>query len=70
VKWPFKTCVSATGLIAGPPVSLLLAAFSRTTQHSTLAVPCVLSNAPAECEVVHMNGCQENGRTCIRDVHG
>ncbi len=54
------------GLIAWPPV-LLRAAFLRTAhlKNFTLdtALPWVLSNTPAKCEVDWMNGCRDNRRT-------
>ncbi len=54
------------GLIAWP-LALLLAAFSKTTHPNSFtletALPWVLSNTPAKCEVDWMNECRDNGRT-------
>ncbi len=54
------------GPITRPPV-LLLAAFSRTAHPNNFtlntALPWVLSNTPATCEVDRMNGCPDNRRT-------
>ncbi len=52
--------------IAWPPV-LLLPAFSKTAHPNNFrldtALPWVLSNTPAKCEVDRMNGCPDNQRT-------
>ncbi len=57
---PVQNHFVRNGPIAWPPV-LLLAAFSRTAHPNNFtldtALPWVLSNTPAKCEVDQMNGC-------------
>ncbi len=63
---PVQNVPVQNGPIAWPQV-LLLAAFSRTAHPSNFivntALPLVLSNTPAKCEVHRMNDCRDNRRT-------
>ncbi len=63
---PVENVPVRIGQIAWPPV-LMLAAFSRTAHPNNFtldtALPWVLRNTPAKCEVDRMNGCRDNRRT-------